>query len=116
MLEGGIALKEPLNLDGDEKVFQSQPRFSIVYLLFLKRRVGFIELKQLLGLTPGNLDHHIKKLEEAGLVYSHRIISWRPLVVVDITSKGVATFRSYIIKLKTLLDDIPSKLLDNESI
>jgi DNA-binding MarR family transcriptional regulator len=86
-----------------------------MYLLFLKRRIGFIELKQLLGLTPGNLDHHIRKLEETGLVRSRRTISWRPLVVVEITPSGGDTFREYIIKLKGLLAGIPDKLLHEKN-
>ncbi len=82
-----------------------------MYLLFLKRRVGFIELTKLLGLTPGNLEHHIRKLQETGLVEIHRIITWKPLVVVEITDLGKNTFRGYIFKLKKLLKDIPERLL-----
>ncbi len=111
----GVTLKDALALSDEEKAFQSQPRFSIVYLLFLKRRVGFLELKQLLGLTPGNLDHHLKKLEEVGIVKSRRVISWKPLVVVEITPLGASTFRKYIVKLRGLLEDIPDTLLQKES-
>ena len=100
-----------LTPSAEEKVFQSQPRFSIVYLLFLKRRVGFIQLKELLKLTPGNLDHHLKKLEGVGMVKTRRILSWRPLVIVEITSEGIEIFRRYIVKLRSLLAEIPDKLL-----
>ena len=85
-----------------------------MYLLFLKRKIGFIELKQLLKLTPGNLDHHLRKLEESGLVRSRRTLSWRPLVVVEITPSGVETFREYIFKLRGLLEKIPETLLQEE--
>jgi DNA-binding MarR family transcriptional regulator len=106
-----LSVKDSLALNEEEKVFQSQPRFSIMYLLFLKRKVGFIDLQQLLGLTPGNLDHHIRKLEEIGLVRSRRMLSWRPLVVIDITPFGAETFRVYVFKLKQLLQGIPETLL-----
>jgi DNA-binding MarR family transcriptional regulator len=82
-----------------------------MYLLFLKRKVGFIEMKELLGLTPGNLDHHIRKLEESNLVRSRRMLSWRPLVIIEITPSGAETFREYIVKLKGLLEGIPDGLL-----
>ena len=82
-----------------------------MYLLFLKRRIGFIELQKLLGLTPGNLDHHMRKLEEMKLVHSRRVISWRPLVTLEITAYGSEVFRGYILKMKTLLQGIPEKLL-----
>ncbi len=111
----GLTLEEPLSLGEEEKVFQSQPRFSIVYLLFLKRKVGFLELKQLLGLTPGNLDHHIRKLEEVGIVKSRRVISWRPLVVIEITPYGNSIFRKYIVKLRSLLENIPDAMLQKDS-
>ena len=109
-----LTVSDSLTLSSDERVFQSQPRFSIMYLLFLKRKIGFIELKQLLGLTPGNLDHHLRKLEETRLVRSRRMLSWRPLVVVEITPLGVETFRDYIFKLKGLLESIPDKLLHEQ--
>ncbi|NHI84108.1 MAG: ArsR family transcriptional regulator [Candidatus Thorarchaeota archaeon] len=112
----GFRLKDPLNLSKKEKVFQSQPRFSIVYLLFLKRRIGFIQLKDLLGLTPGNLDHHLKKLEDSGLIKTRRVLSWKPLVMVEITSEGVRIFREYVVKLRALLKDIPERLLRAEEI
>ncbi|TFG10421.1 ArsR family transcriptional regulator [Candidatus Thorarchaeota archaeon] len=108
-------MTDSLNLSSEERVFQSQPRFSIMYLLFLKRKIGFIELKELLDLTPGNLDHHIKKLEETGFVHSRRVLSWKPLVVITITPSGTNTFRDYILKLKTLLSDIPENLLHDTS-
>ena len=104
-------MSDSLNLSSEERVFQSQPRFSILYLLFLKRKIGFIELKQLLGLTPGNLDHHIRKLEEIDCVSSRRIISWKPLVIIAITPTGADLFRKYILKLKGLLSGIPDTLL-----
>lgn len=107
-----LTVTNSLTLSAEEKVFQSQPRFSIVYLLFLKRRVGFIQLKELLKLTPGNLDHHLKKLEDVGLVKSRRVLSWRPLVVVEITSEGIEIFRKYIVKLRSLLERIPDKMLN----
>lgn len=110
-----LTVSDSLLLSAEEKVFQSQPRFSIMYLLFLKRKIGFIELKQLLSLTPGNLDHHIRKLEEIDLVVSRRMLSWRPLVIIAITPSGVEIFRKYIFKLKGLLSNIPDNLLHDES-
>ncbi|MDF1539704.1 MAG: transcriptional regulator [Candidatus Thorarchaeota archaeon] len=106
-------MKDSLSLSKTEQVFHAQPRFSIVYLLFLKRKIGFKQLQQLLQMTPGNLDHHLKKLEEADLIKTRRTISWRPLVIIEITSDGVISFRNYIIKLKSLLENIPDKMLQD---
>ena len=99
-------MTNPLELVERSKHFHTQPRFSIMYLLFLRRRVGFTELRKLLDLSPGNLDHHLRKLEEVGLVRNRRVISWRPLIVVEITEEGAESFREYAMHLKTMLDHI----------
>jgi len=106
MLIGVVELVELGGLDEQSKAFHTQPRFSIMYLLFLKRRVGFTELKNLLGLTPGNLDHHLRKLEAAGFVRNRKILSWRPLNMINITEEGASSFREYAIHLKELLKRI----------
>ena len=99
-------MENPLQSSERSKVFHAQPRFSIMYLLFLRRRVGFTELRKLLDLSPGNLDHHLRKLEEVGLVKNRRTISWRPLIIVEITDEGSESFREYAIHLKTMLSNI----------
>jgi len=106
MLTEVVELAELRRLKEQSKVFHTQPRFSIMYLLFLKRRVGFTELKDLLGLTPGNLDHHLRKLEAAGLVRNRKMLSWRPLNMIGITEEGAASFREYAIHLRELLKRI----------
>ncbi|NWF95626.1 MAG: transcriptional regulator [Candidatus Thorarchaeota archaeon] len=103
-----------LALSEEEKVSHAKPRCSLIYLLFLKRRVGLMELQQLSCVTPGNLDHHLRKLEEAGLVRTRRVISWRPLVVVEITSHGLQVFRNYVMRLKRMLETIPPEMLGGE--
>jgi hypothetical protein len=42
------------------------------------------------------------------------MISWRPLVVIEITPSGAEIFRGYIFKLKGLLANIPDILLQGE--
>jgi hypothetical protein len=39
------------------------------------------------------------------------MLSWRPLVIIEITPSGAGTFRDYIVKLKGLLEGIPDGLL-----
>jgi DNA-binding MarR family transcriptional regulator len=77
-----------------------------MFLIFLNKAVGFTELQRLLKLTPGNLDHHVKTLENAGYVKIRKKISWRPLNVVEITQKGVEAFRNYTSNLKLMLEEI----------
>ncbi len=89
-----------------KEIFSDQPRFTIMFLIYLNNTVGFTELQRLLKLTPGNLDHHIKKLKRAGYVIIRKKFSWRPLNVVEITEKGVEAFRNYSSHLKEMLKNI----------
>ncbi len=87
-------------------LFSALPRLTIMLLIYLHKNVGFTELQKLLQLTPGNLDHHVRKLEQAGYVKTRQIFSWRPLKVIEITNEGANTFRDYAIKLKKLLETV----------
>ncbi|MFX1285702.1 MAG: transcriptional regulator [Promethearchaeota archaeon] len=89
-----------------KEVFSDQPRFTIMFLIYLNKTVGFTELQRLLKLTPGNLDHHIKKLARVGYVIMRKKFSWRPLNVVTITPKGAEAFREYTSNLKQMLKKI----------
>ncbi|MFX1517806.1 MAG: transcriptional regulator [Promethearchaeota archaeon] len=97
---------QPSKIILKKEIFTDHPRFTIMFLIFLNKTVGFTELQRLLKLTPGNLDHHIKKLEKAGYVKIRKKISWRPLNVVEITDQGVEAFRNYTSDLKQMLEKI----------
>ena len=104
--EMAVSVIQPSKIILKREIFSNHPRFTIMFLIYLNKTVGFTELQRLLKLTPGNLDHHIKKLERAGLVKIRKKISWRPLNVVEITHKGVEAFRNYTSDLKQMLKDI----------
>ncbi len=83
-----------------------QPRFSIMFLLYLHKSVGFTELQRLLELTPGNLDHHLRKLKKMSYITIRKVISWRPLTIVEITGEGIIVFKKYIETLRIVLKTI----------
>ena len=89
-----------------KEVFSNQPCFTIMFLIYLNKEIGFTELRYLLNLTPGNLDHHIRKLENAGYVKTKKKISWRPLNIIEITQKGSVAFKNYVVTLKKMLKTI----------
>ena len=95
---------EPLERFDERRIFSAQQRFTIMLLLYLHKRAGFSELQELLQVTPGNLDHHIRKLEEVGYVKSRYVLDWRPLKFIEISKKGSNAFREYAENLKKLLD------------
>jgi len=99
-------ITEPLDLMEERGIFSAQQRFTIMLLLYLHKKVGFTELQKLLQLTPGNLDHHVRRLEDVGYVKSRHVLDWRPLKVIEITKRGGIAFREYAINLRQLLDQV----------
>ena len=98
--------EEPMEFPDAGGVFSSQQRFTIMLILYLHKKAGFTELQRLLGLTPGNLDHHVRRLEEEGYVRAHHVLDWRPLKIIEITRFGAATFREYALSLRRLLEQV----------
>ena len=60
----------------------------------------FKDLQQVLELTPGNLDSHLKTLENGGMINIRKVIADRPRTVVELTEKGFEETRKYLNDLK----------------
>lgn len=103
MAEKEAELPDVLDKGG---IFSAQQRFTIMLLLYLHKRAGFTELQKLLGLTPGNLDHHVRKLEEVGYVKTRHVLDWRPLKVIEISRTGASAFKEYAVNLRKLLEQV----------
>lgn len=58
----------PEGLGALDKVIHERARLGIVSALAVNDALTFNELRELLGLTDGNLSVHARKLEEAGYV------------------------------------------------
>ena len=99
-------LVDPLDVLEKGEIFSAQHRFTIMFLLYIHRKAGFTELQKLINVTPGNLDHHLKKLAEAGYVKTSHILDWRPLKMVEITQMGAKEFRDYAKGMRELLKNI----------
>ena len=97
---------EPPEIFDKGGIFSAQQRFTIMLLLYLHKRAGFTELQKLLQLTPGNLDHHVRKLEEVGYVKTRHVLDWRPLKVIEISRAGASDFRDYALNLRKLLEQV----------
>jgi DNA-binding MarR family transcriptional regulator len=97
---------EPQEILEEGEIFSAPHRLTIMLLLYLHRKAGFTELQKLLQLTPGNLDHHIRKLKQAGYVKTRKALAWRPLTVIEITKDGAKAFQDYAVKLRKLLETV----------
>jgi len=81
-------------------------RSKLISLLIANEELPFKALKELLGVTDGNLSSHLTKLEkEAYVLIEKKFDGKRPKTVVHITSKGRKAFVTYIEALKTFIEE-----------
>ncbi len=85
-------------------------RLSIMLYILPRGKVLFKELVELLEITPGNLDSHLKRLEKEGYITVKKVIADRPRTAIEITEKGAEETGRYIRALKTLVEKIESNI------
>jgi DNA-binding MarR family transcriptional regulator len=95
----------PLELD---KIIHERSRLGIMSILAVRSgSVPFKELKQILNFTDGNLNAHIRYLEDAGYINIHkRFIGKKPSTSYSITDKGRQEFDKYLSELEKLLAEL----------
>jgi DNA-binding MarR family transcriptional regulator len=80
-----------------DEVLLSSARLGVVTALFARDEMTFSELKDLLGLTQGNLGIHLNKLEDAKYVaISKEFVERRPRTTARLTAKGRAAFLAHV--------------------
>ena len=106
-----IQIDETLNMDEStitlllDPIFSSNIRLTIMMILNANPQAGFTKLRKLLKITPGNMDHHTKTLEEAKFLFKTKSFAFRrPMVILKITPKGKAAFLNYTDRLTQLLE------------
>jgi len=66
--------------------------------------LSFTRLQDMIGLTPGNLITHLRKLEEVGYVITAKtVIKMAPQTTVALTNRGRAALDAYREALRELL-------------
>ena len=93
--------------EGLDRVIHEKARLSVLTSLVAHPKgLVFGDLKQMCGLTDGNLSRHLQVLQEAGLVdivkgYDRN----RPQTMCRITAKGRRRFLSYLAVLEQVVRD-----------
>jgi DNA-binding MarR family transcriptional regulator len=93
--------------EGLDRVIHEKARLSVLTSLVAHPKgVVFGDLKQMCGLTDGNLSRHLQVLQEAGLIaiekgYEHN----RPQTIVRITSGGRQRYLGYLEVLEQVVRD-----------
>lgn len=93
-----------MGLDLDP-VLHQPTRLQIMSALYRNRRASFTDLRDGLGLTPGNLASHAAKLEEAGYIRSGRVLVDLSFEVnYVLTDRGLEAFRAYLATLRRVIE------------
>jgi DNA-binding HxlR family transcriptional regulator len=96
-----------VNVDAFEKldrVIHEHGRMAIMSLLATAESLSFKELKELLGMTDGNLSVHMRKLEESGYVAVHKsFVNRKPRTEYSLTAEGRTAFSDYIAVLESIV-------------
>jgi len=97
----------PYAYDGLDRVLHERARLSLLTSLAAHPRpLAFADLKQLCGLTDGNLSRHLGVLEEAGLVEIRKGYEGRrPLTTCRLTPAGRQRFVEYLAVLERVVRD-----------
>jgi predicted ArsR family transcriptional regulator len=98
--------------DGLDRVIHERARLSVLTSLITHAKgLPFGELKQLCGLTDGNLNRHLTVLEEARLVVTVKGLErGRPQTVCRITALGRRRYVEYLTVLEQVVLDASSAI------
>jgi DNA-binding MarR family transcriptional regulator len=96
--------------DGLDRVIHEKARLSVLTSLVAHPKgIVFGDLKQMCGLTDGNLSRHLQVLDEARLIeiekgYDHN----RPQTICRITAQGRRRYLDYLKVLEQVVQDAAS--------
>lgn len=86
------------------KVFDHRIRLGIMSILMVNESVDFKRLKELLGVTDGNLASHIKALEKVEFIHiTKKFIGKKPNTTYSVTELGKLEFKKHIAALEKLI-------------
>ncbi len=88
-----------------ERLFHEPNRLSIMSAVCAADGpLPFIELKEICGLTDGNLNRHLKVLDEAGAIRIKKaFVDGKPRTTIVITRRGLDRFNVYLEALGRVL-------------
>jgi len=97
----------PFSYEGLDRVMHEKARLGLLTSLMAHPKgLAFGDLKQLCGLTDGNLSRHLLVLQEAGLVEISKVYEGnRPHTTCRMTKAGRRRFIDYLAVLEKLVRD-----------
>lgn len=101
------AIEARFAYEGLDRVIHERARLSVLTSLITNPKgLAFGDLKQLCALTDGNLNRHLRVLEEGNMVeVIKKIDRNRPLTICRITASGRARYVEYLETLEQVVKD-----------
>ena len=97
-------LGPPTGVDRLDKLIHERMRLGIVSALAVNGKLTFVELKEVLEATDGNLSVHARKLEDAGYVSCKKTFRRRtPQTEFRLTARGRRALDSYLDHMEALI-------------
>ncbi len=91
-----------------DQVIHAPARLMVLSYLYVVESADVVFLRNMTGLTWGNLSTHLSKLEAAGFLDIEKtFLGKKPHTVVRLTKDGRAAFRVYKRSMQRVLDDLP---------
>ncbi|MFN2147252.1 MAG: winged helix-turn-helix domain-containing protein [Anaerolineales bacterium] len=91
-----------------DQVIHSSARLMVLIHLYVVESADYVFLKNLTGLSWGNLASHLNKLEEAGYVTMKKGYKGKkPNTIIRLTKPGRAALKEYKRQMQQVLDDLP---------
>jgi len=91
-------------LEGFDKAFENRIRLGMMSILMVNEWVEFIELKDLLDVTDGNLASHISYLEKVEYIETRKsFIGKKPNTTFRASKTGKDAFKQHLKALEKLI-------------
>lgn len=92
-----------------DKAFENRVRLQIMSVLVVNNRYDFNSLKELLGVTDGNLASHLKGLEkEEYILVNKSFMGRKPNTNYEATAKGRQAFKQHLDALEQFIKSTKS--------
>lgn len=91
-------------IDKLDRLLENRVRLGVMSVLMVNRRVDYNRLKELLGVTDGNLASHLKALEKNGLIDVRKeFVGRKPRTTYSTTEEGRILFKRHLDALEELI-------------
>jgi len=97
-------MTNPVTPGDIDALIHERVRLGIVSALAMVPEMSFVELKESLGVTDGNLSVHSRVLEEAGYVRIEKtFVGRKPRTTMSLTARGRKAFGKYVEQLRQIV-------------